>query len=43
MEALKKLLNTADAAVLKEAVQRLEGSAYRIADAIYAEQEKTAS
>ena len=24
------------------AVQRLEGSAYRIADAIYAEQEKTA-
>jgi molecular chaperone DnaK len=42
MEALKGLLNTADAAVLKEAVQRLEGSAYRIADAIYADQEKTA-
>jgi molecular chaperone DnaK len=42
MESLKKLLNTADAAALKEAVQRLEGSAYRIADAIYAEQEKTA-
>jgi molecular chaperone DnaK len=42
MEALKKLLNTADAAALKEAVQRLEGSAYRIADAIYTDQEKTA-
>jgi molecular chaperone DnaK len=42
MEALKGLLNTADPAALKEAVQRLEGSAYRIADAIYAEQEKTA-
>jgi molecular chaperone DnaK len=42
MESLKKLLNTADAAALKEAVQRLEGSAYRIADAIYADQEKTA-
>jgi molecular chaperone DnaK len=42
MEALKKLLNTADPVVLKQAVQRLEGSAYRIADAIYAEQEKTA-
>ena len=42
MEALKKLLNTADPVVLKQAVQRLEGSAYRIADAIYADQEKTA-
>jgi molecular chaperone DnaK len=42
MEALKGLLNTGDAAALKEAVQRLEGSAYRSADAIYAEQEKTA-
>ena len=42
METLKGLLNTGDAAALKEAVQRLEGSAYRIADAIYAEQEKTA-
>jgi molecular chaperone DnaK len=42
MEALKKVLNTADPAALKEAVQRLEGSAYRIADAIYADQEKTA-
>jgi molecular chaperone DnaK len=43
MEALKGLLHTADPAALKEAVQRLEGSAYRIADAIYAEQEKPAS
>ncbi len=42
MEALKGILNTGDAAALKVAVQRLEGSAYRIADAIYAEQEKTA-
>ncbi len=42
METLKGLLNTGDAAALKVAVQRLEGSAYRIADAIYAEQEKTA-
>jgi molecular chaperone DnaK len=42
MEALKKVLNTAEAPALKAAVQRLEGSAYRIADAIYAEQEKTA-
>jgi len=42
METLKGLLHTADPAVLKEAVQRLEGSAYRIADAIYAEQEKPA-
>jgi molecular chaperone DnaK len=42
METLKGMLNTGDAAALKEAVQRLEGSAYRIADAIYAEQEKTA-
>jgi molecular chaperone DnaK len=42
MESLKGILNTGDAAALKVAVQRLEGSAYRIADAIYAEQEKTA-
>ena len=42
METLKGMLNTGDAAALKVAVQRLEGSAYRIADAIYAEQEKTA-
>ncbi len=42
MEALRKVLNTAEPAALKEAVQRLEGSAYRIADAIYSDQEKTA-
>ncbi len=42
MEALKKVLNTAEPAALKEAVQRLEGSAYRIADAIYSDQAKTA-
>ncbi len=42
MEGLRNLLNTADPAALKQAVQRLEGSAYRIADAIYADQEKTA-
>jgi molecular chaperone DnaK len=42
MEALKKVLNTDDPVVLKDGVHRLEGSAYRIADAIYADQEKTA-
>jgi molecular chaperone DnaK len=42
MEALKKVINGSDPAALKEAVQRLEGSAYRIADAIYTDQEKTA-
>ena len=35
LERLKGLLNTADAGALKDAFQRLEGSAYRIADAIY--------
>ncbi|QQR43880.1 molecular chaperone DnaK [Myxococcus xanthus] len=35
LERLKEVLNTSDAAVLKESFQRLEGSAYRIADAIY--------
>jgi molecular chaperone DnaK len=35
LERLKGLLNTSDAAALKDAFQRLEGSAYRIADAIY--------
>jgi len=42
MEGLKKVLNGQDPVALKEAVQRLEGSAYRIADAIYRDQEKTA-
>ncbi|MFY1831751.1 molecular chaperone DnaK [Myxococcus fulvus] len=35
LERLKGLLNTSDPVALKEAFQRLEGSAYRIADAIY--------
>jgi molecular chaperone DnaK len=38
LEALKALLPSEDAAVIKEALTRLEGSAYRIADAIYAQQ-----
>jgi molecular chaperone DnaK len=40
MENLKGLIETPDPAVLKEALQRLEGSAYRIADAIYAAEQK---
>jgi molecular chaperone DnaK len=32
-----------DPAKVKEALQRLEGSAYRIADAIYADQAKTSA
>ena len=40
MERLKEVLNKDDAAIIKEAFQRLEGSAYRIADAIYADQSK---
>ncbi|MBM4377952.1 MAG: molecular chaperone DnaK [Deltaproteobacteria bacterium] len=40
MGALKAVLDTTDPAKLKEAIQRLEGSAYRIADAIYADQAK---
>ncbi len=39
-ENLKKILPTGDPAKIKEAIQRLEGSAYRIADAIYADQQK---
>ncbi|MCY1019506.1 molecular chaperone DnaK [Pyxidicoccus sp. MSG2] len=35
LERLKGLLNTSDPVALKDAFQRLEGSAYRIADAIY--------
>ena len=38
LEALKALLPSEDAAAIKEALTRLEGSAYRIADAIYAQQ-----
>ena len=38
LEALKALVPSEDAAGIKEALTRLEGSAYRIADAIYAQQ-----
>jgi len=38
LEALKALLAGEDAGAIKEALTRLEGSAYRIADAIYAQQ-----
>ncbi|MGB8931903.1 MAG: molecular chaperone DnaK [Anaeromyxobacteraceae bacterium] len=38
VEALKALLLSDDAATIKEALTRLEGSAYRIADAIYSQQ-----
>ena len=36
LEALKAVLPSGDPAKIKEALVRLEGSAYRIADAIYA-------
>jgi len=38
LEVLKAQLKGDDVAVIKEALTRLEGSAYRIADAIYAQQ-----
>jgi molecular chaperone DnaK len=38
LEALKEILAAGDPAAIKEALTRLEGSAYRIADAIYAQQ-----
>jgi molecular chaperone DnaK len=38
LEALKELLAGEDVAAIKDALTRLEGSAYRIADAIYAQQ-----
>jgi len=40
LEELKKVLPDADTVRLKESIQRLEGSAYRIADAIYLDQQK---
>jgi molecular chaperone DnaK len=43
METLKGLMKQDDPARLKEALQRLEGSAYRIADAIYADQAKSSA
>ncbi|HUM11365.1 MAG TPA: molecular chaperone DnaK [Myxococcaceae bacterium] len=41
VEALKEAMKRDDPPALKEALQRLEGSAYRIADAIYADQAKS--
>jgi molecular chaperone DnaK len=41
LERLRSVLNTSDANALKDAFQRLEGSAYRIADAIYTDQAKS--
>jgi molecular chaperone DnaK len=41
VEELKKVLSGVEPALIKEAIQRLEGSAYRIADAIYLDQQKT--
>jgi molecular chaperone DnaK len=43
LENLKAVLNSGEPAALKEAFQRLEGSAYRIADAIYAGEAKSGS
>jgi molecular chaperone DnaK len=39
LDALKELLPGADVDAIKEGLTRLEGSAYRIADAIYAQQD----
>ncbi|MFN0062856.1 MAG: molecular chaperone DnaK [Myxococcaceae bacterium] len=41
LDNLKQHMNNPDPGALKEAFQRLEGSAYRIADAIYADQQKS--
>ena len=38
LEALKAVLPGGDPVAIKEALTRLEGSAYRIADAIYGQQ-----
>jgi molecular chaperone DnaK len=43
VEHLKELFKGTDAAAIKEAYQRLETSAYRIADALYADQSKSGS
>jgi molecular chaperone DnaK len=43
LELLKTQLKHDDPVKLKEAFQRLEGSAYRIADAIYTDQAKTSA
>src|SRR5262249_31408508 len=43
VENLKGLMKQEDLEKLKEALQRLESSAYRIADAIYADQAKSSA
>ncbi len=43
LENLKSVMKQDDPAKVKEALQRLEGSAYRIADAIYADQAKSSA
>jgi molecular chaperone DnaK len=43
VEHLKELFKGTDAAAIREAYQRLETSAYRIADALYADQSKSGS
>ncbi|HEY6911697.1 MAG TPA: molecular chaperone DnaK [Myxococcales bacterium] len=43
LEALKAVVGTEDLPKIKAAVQRLEGSAYRIADALYSTDDKKAS
>ncbi|HVP60120.1 MAG TPA: molecular chaperone DnaK [Myxococcaceae bacterium] len=43
VEGLKEAMKRDDPAALKGALQRLEGSAYRIADAIYADQAKSSA
>ena len=40
LERLKELLKKDEAASIKEAFQKLEASAYRIADALYADQQQ---
>ena len=43
LQNLKEVIKQDDPAKVKEALQRLEGSAYRIADKIYADQAKTSA
>ncbi|MBM7113271.1 molecular chaperone DnaK [Archangium primigenium] len=43
LDALKELLKGSDPAAIKEAYQKLESSAYRIADALYADQSKAST
>jgi molecular chaperone DnaK len=41
LEHLRTVLKSSDPVKIKEAIQRLEGSAYRIADAIYSSEQKS--